>query len=44
MVKDVFGDVTESTRQSVLAAAKWRSMTDAEKQVYLFRWLFFTLT
>jgi hypothetical protein len=33
MVKDVFGDATESTRQSVLAAAKWRSMSDVEKQV-----------
>jgi hypothetical protein len=29
----VFGDATESTRQSVLAAAEWRSMGDAEKQV-----------
>ncbi|KAF8592736.1 hypothetical protein K439DRAFT_1626076 [Ramaria rubella] len=35
MVKDVFGDATEPTRQSVLAAVKWRSMTEAEKQPYL---------
>ncbi|KAF8592714.1 hypothetical protein K439DRAFT_1276244, partial [Ramaria rubella] len=31
MVKDVFGDATEPMRQSVLAAVKWRSMTEAEK-------------
>ncbi|KAF8525296.1 high mobility group box domain-containing protein, partial [Gautieria morchelliformis] len=35
MTRDVFGDTTESTRQSVLAAAKWRSMSDVEKQRYL---------
>ncbi|GJJ07247.1 hypothetical protein Clacol_001447 [Clathrus columnatus] len=34
MSKDIFGDVVESTCQSVLAAAKWRSMTDEEKQSY----------
>ena len=33
MVKDIFADTTEPTRQSVLAAAKWRDMSDAEKQV-----------
>ena len=33
MVTDIFGDAAEPTRQSVLAAAKWRSMSDAEKQV-----------
>lgn len=33
MSRDVFGDVTEFARQSVLAAAKWRGMTDEEKQV-----------
>lgn len=33
LVRDVFGDETETTKQSVLAAAKWRSMTDAERQV-----------
>lgn len=33
LVKDIFGDETETTKQSVLAAAKWRSMTDAERQV-----------
>ena len=30
LVKEVFGDETETTKQSVLAAAKWRSMTDNE--------------
>jgi hypothetical protein len=29
----VFGGETETTRQSVLAAAKWREMSDAEKRV-----------
>jgi hypothetical protein len=33
LVKDIFGDETETTKQSVLAAAKWRSMTDGERQV-----------
>jgi hypothetical protein len=33
LVRDIFGDETETTKQSVLAAAKWRSMTDAERQV-----------
>ena len=33
LVKDVFGDETETTKQSVLAAAKWRSMTDDERKV-----------
>lgn len=33
MVKEVFGDETGTTRQSVLAAAKWRAMTDDEKKV-----------
>ncbi|KAK2466040.1 hypothetical protein APHAL10511_001682 [Amanita phalloides] len=35
LVRDVFGDETETTKQSVLAAAKWRSMTDAERQPFL---------
>jgi len=35
LVKDIFGDETETTKQSVLAAAKWRSMTDAERQPFL---------
>src|ERR1700742_3606218 len=35
LVQDIFGDETETTKQSVLAAAKWRSMTDAERQVRL---------
>jgi hypothetical protein len=35
LVRDIFGDETETTKQSVLAAAKWRSMTDAERQPYL---------
>ena len=33
LVKEVFGDETETTKQSVLAAAKWRSMTDDERKV-----------
>lgn len=33
LVQDIFGEETETTKQSVLAAAKWRSMTDAERQV-----------
>lgn len=32
-VHEVFGDETETTRQSVLAAAKWRTLSDAEKKV-----------
>ncbi|TFK68188.1 hypothetical protein BDN72DRAFT_769649 [Pluteus cervinus] len=35
LVLDIFGDETETTKQSVLAAAKWRSMTDAERQPFL---------
>jgi len=35
LVQDIFGDETETTKQSVLAAAKWRSMTDAERQPFL---------
>ena len=33
LVKEVFGDEQETTKQSVLAAAKWRSMTDDERKV-----------
>ena len=33
LVLEVFGDETETTKQSVLAAAKWRSMTDEERKV-----------
>jgi len=33
LVTEVFGDETETTKQSVLAAAKWRSLTDEEKKV-----------
>lgn len=33
LVKDIFGDEQETTKQSVLAAAKWRSMTDDERKV-----------
>jgi hypothetical protein len=32
-VKEIFGDETDTTKQSVLAAAKWRSMTDDERKV-----------
>lgn len=35
LVQDVFGEETETTKQSVLAAGKWRSMTDDEKRVRL---------
>lgn len=35
MVQEIFGDETETTKQSVLAAAKWRSMTDDERKPYL---------
>jgi len=35
LVKEVFGDETETTKQSVLAAAKWRSMTDDERKPFL---------
>jgi hypothetical protein len=31
--REVFGDETETTKQSVLAAGKWRSMTDEERKV-----------
>ena len=33
---DVFGDEEETAKQSVLALQKWRSMTDAERQVIIF--------
>lgn len=33
LVLEIFGDETETTKQSVLAAAKWRSMTDDERKV-----------
>ena len=33
LVKEVFGDETETTKKNVLAAAKWRSMTDDERKV-----------
>ncbi|KZT24596.1 hypothetical protein NEOLEDRAFT_1156838 [Neolentinus lepideus HHB14362 ss-1] len=35
LVKEVFGDETETTKQSVLAAHKWRSMTDDERKPFL---------
>ncbi|KIY69706.1 hypothetical protein CYLTODRAFT_420393 [Cylindrobasidium torrendii FP15055 ss-10] len=35
LVKDIFGHETETTKQSVLAAAKWRSMTDEERKPFL---------
>jgi hypothetical protein len=35
LVHDIFGDETETTKQSVLAAARWRAMTDAERQPFL---------
>jgi hypothetical protein len=33
LVKDVFGDETGMVERSVLAAEKWRSMTDEERKV-----------
>lgn len=33
LVQDIFGEETETTKQSVLAAAKWRAMSDGERQV-----------
>ena len=33
MVKEVFGEEQGTTKQSVLAAAKWRSMSDEEKKL-----------
>ena len=39
LVREIFGDETETTKQSVLAAAKWRSMTDAERQVLYLNYL-----
>lgn len=33
LVREIFGDEQETTKQSVLAAAKWRSMTDDERKV-----------
>lgn len=36
LVREVFGDETETTKQSVLAAAKWRSMTDDERKVRIY--------
>ncbi|KAF9811751.1 hypothetical protein IEO21_06441 [Rhodonia placenta] len=35
LVREVFGDETETTKQSVLAAGKWRSMTDEERKPFL---------
>ncbi|KAI0254832.1 hypothetical protein BJV78DRAFT_1183178 [Lactifluus subvellereus] len=35
LVRGVFGDETETTKQSVLAAEKWRSMTDEERKPFL---------
>ncbi|KAF5352061.1 hypothetical protein D9758_009399 [Tetrapyrgos nigripes] len=35
LVKQVFGEETETTKQSVLAAARWRSMTDEERKPFL---------
>jgi hypothetical protein len=35
LVREIFGDETETTKQSVLAAAKWRAMTDEERKPFL---------
>ncbi|KAJ7592715.1 HMG-box [Mycena floridula] len=34
MVQEIFGDETETIKKSVLAAAKWRAMTDDERKPY----------
>lgn len=34
LVREVFGDETETTKQSVLAAQKWREMTDDQRKVW----------
>jgi hypothetical protein len=39
LVRDIFGEETETTKQSVLAAAKWRAMTDDERKVRFFFFL-----
>lgn len=33
LVVEVFGEERETTAQSILAAQKWRSMTDDERKV-----------
>lgn len=43
MVREVFGEEVGTTKQSVLAAAKWRSMSDEEKKVRSLLVLFFIL-
>ncbi|KAG0709885.1 hypothetical protein DFH29DRAFT_792463 [Suillus ampliporus] len=35
LVREIFGEEQETTKQSVLAAAKWRSMTDDERKPFL---------
>ncbi|KAJ7676625.1 hypothetical protein DFH06DRAFT_1079748 [Mycena polygramma] len=35
LVREIFGEEMETTRQSVLAAAKWRAMTDEERRPFL---------
>ncbi|KAJ7368651.1 putative HMG1 protein [Mycena albidolilacea] len=35
LVEEVFGEETETTRQSVLAAARWRAMSDEERKPFL---------
>ncbi|KAJ7157123.1 hypothetical protein C8R46DRAFT_419949 [Mycena filopes] len=35
LMREVFGEETETTRQSVLAAVRWRAMTDEERRPFL---------
>ncbi|KAJ6515559.1 putative HMG1 protein, partial [Mycena sanguinolenta] len=35
LVKEVFGEEAETTKQSVLAAARWRAMSDEERKPFL---------
>lgn len=42
LVVEVFGEERETTAQSILAAQKWRSMTDEERKVS-FAFTLFTL-
>ena len=34
LIKEVYGDETETAKMSVLAAARWGSMTDDERKVW----------
>ena len=47
LITDIFGNETQTTKRARLAAAKWRSMTDGERQVivfFFFFWLHYRIT